>query len=263
MTNYIMDNAGEGERIEQKTDVERTVDQLTRSGLRAGMRVLDLGCAAGTTSRIMADIVGPSGQVIGIDASDSRIADARSRTDAPNVMYDIGLADKLPIGDDVIDFAWSRFLFEYLPDPRSAFHEMIRVTKPGGTVVVSDLDGNCIWHAGMNPELESEIEAALAAFGTRFDPRFGQKIPGMFLSSGLADVEVDIRPYHNIVGAIAEPALSHWKMKLEGVRFALVGLGWPVDRASRLKDGFESHLRNPATFTYSVLVTVKGVKRLV
>jgi len=255
-----MDNPAEGERVEQKTDGTLTVEQLRWSGLAEGMRVLDLGCAAGTTARIMAELVGPTGEVIGVDASDARIWDARSRTDAKQVIYRVGLADNVPIVDDEVDLAWSRFLFEYLADSRPALREMIRVTKPGGTVAVSDLDGNCIWHAGMKPELEAEIQAALDTFGSGFHPNVGRELPGLFLDSGLVGVTVDIRPYHAIVGSIVEPALSHWRMKLAGVRDALIGLGWDAQRANGLVDSFESHLHDPTTFTYSVLVTVKGVK---
>jgi len=48
--------------------------------LRPGMRVLDLGCGTGEDSRRLAEIVGPAGGVVGIDASEAMIAVARRRT---------------------------------------------------------------------------------------------------------------------------------------------------------------------------------------
>ena len=260
MTPYIMDNAAEGERIEQKTDVVLTRGQLDWAGFAAGNHVLDLGCAAGTTSRIMAELVGRDGRVVGVDASETRIGDARRRTASDSVEFRHGTAEAIPLDDDVVDVAWSRFLFEYLPEPTHALREMIRVTKPGGTVAVSDLDGNCTWHDGMDTALRDELASAIESFGRGFDPGVGRKLPAMFLSSGLTDVQIDIRPYHVVCGRITEPELSHWRMKLTGVREALIGLGWSNERANALSAGFESHLLDERTFTYSVLVTVKGTR---
>ncbi|MEZ6243540.1 MAG: methyltransferase domain-containing protein [Phycisphaerales bacterium] len=260
MSSYIMDNEAEGERIEQKTDSVLTREQLAWAGLTHGQRVLDLGCAAGTTSRIMADIVGPAGQVIGVDASGQRVEDARHRTASGNAEFRHGHADAVPLEDDAVDLAWSRFLYEYLPEPDKALREMIRVTKPGGTVVVSDLDGNCIWHDGMGSALQSEIAAAIDSFGPGFDPGVGRRLPAMFLASGLVDIDVDIRAYHIVCGRLTEPALIHWRMKLDGVRRSLADLGWPEERADALAKGFENHLLDDRTFTYSVLITVKGTK---
>lgn len=137
---------------------------------------------------------------------------------------------------------------------------MIRVTRPGGTVAVSDLDGNCTWHAGMATDLAEDIDAAIRAFGPRFNARVGLNLPRLFLKAGLADIAVDIRPYHVILGPIVEQALSHWQMKLSGIREALERLGWTASRAARLVSGFEAHLLNPTIFTYSVLTTVNGCR---
>src|SRR4051812_32849959 len=137
---YIMDSPTEGQRIERKTDSRLTVDQLQWAGVTAGQAVLDLGCAAGTTSRLLAEMVGPSGHVVGIDGSPRRIAEAEQHPEhCGTIEYRTGMAEELPAADEEFDLSWARFLLEYLQHPDVVLQEMVRVTKPGGTVAVADL----------------------------------------------------------------------------------------------------------------------------
>lgn len=256
-----MDTSEEGQRVERKTDRALTLDQLRWAGIRDGSRVLDLGCAAGTTCRLMAGLVGDSGRVVGIDASASRLADGRSHSaHRPTIEYRQGDAAHVPAADGEFDVAWSRFLFEYLPRPEAALAEMNRVTKPGGTVCVSDIDGNCIWHHPCEPGVRAEIDEALRKLGESFNPRIGLSLYTMFVDAGLRDVVVDVRPYHVIAGQIDAEREEHWRMKLEGVSKALQARGWDKSRAVSLGSAFIQHLRDPRTFTYSVLVSVRGTR---
>jgi ubiquinone/menaquinone biosynthesis C-methylase UbiE len=67
--------------------VDLTEDVLRRSGIQPGMRVLDLGCGAGDGSLSMAKLVGPSGLVVGVDASTEAIAVAEKRATAAGRCY--------------------------------------------------------------------------------------------------------------------------------------------------------------------------------
>lgn len=259
---YIMESDDEGRRIEAKTDRTLTLDQLRWAGVREGLRVLDLGCAAGTTCRMMADLVGPGGRVVGIDASAKRVAEARSHVEhRSTIEYRLGDAARLTASEGEFDVSWSRFLFEYLPQPAAALTEMIRVTKLGGTICVSDLDGNCVWHHPMEPGVRAEIDDALRTLGEGFNPRVGLELYTMFVDAGLREVEVDIRPYHLIAGTIDREKREHWLMKLEGVANALRARGWSRLRSRDLVKAFLAHLDDPRTFTYSSLFTVRGVVR--
>lgn len=254
-----MDTAAEGRRIERKTDRSLTLDQLRWAGVREGLSVLDVGCAAGTTCRLMAGVVGDGGRVVGIDSSEARLAEGQSHADKlRNIEYRRGDAARLPASDGEFDVSWSRFLFEYLPRPEAALAEMIRVTKPGGTVCVSDLDGNCIWHHPFDPGLRLEIDGAIRTLGDGFDPRVGLSLYTMFVDAGLRDIAVDVRAYHVIAGRIDPEREEHWRMKLAGVSEALRARGWSAARADALAAVFIEHLRNPRSLTYSILLTVRG-----
>lgn len=258
---YIMDTPAEGRRIERKTSRDATLADLRSAGIAAGMAVADIGCAAGTTCRLMAPLVGPAGMVIGVDGSADRIEQAQSFAgsgDGPAIDYRVGEATALPIDDSTVDLCWSRFLFEYLPDPQRALAEMVRITRPGGTVAVIDLDGNCAWHDPIEGELRDGIDRALATLRGGFDPHVGRKLYGWFACSGLVDIAVDVRPYHVIAGSIDDERAEHWRMKLDGVANALIARGWTRDEANDLTARYMDHLLDPATFTYSVRIMVSG-----
>jgi 2-polyprenyl-3-methyl-5-hydroxy-6-metoxy-1,4-benzoquinol methylase len=65
----VMESPIEGDRIERKTDLSLTRDQLARLPILADSKILDVGCAAGTTTRLVASLLSDHGLVVGVDAS--------------------------------------------------------------------------------------------------------------------------------------------------------------------------------------------------
>lgn len=262
MNTYIMESKTEGQRIDLKTDTALTMQQLRWANITRGQSVLDLGCAAGTTTRLIAKLVGNQGKAIGVDLSEERLSEAKSYSlSLPQIAYRLGKAEEIPAGEGEFDVSWSRFLFEYLTSPTEVIREMKRVTKVNGTVIISDLDGNCLWHSPASPHFSDELNNAVDLLGQYgFDPFAGRRLYGLAHEAGLTDIEVDVRPYHCIAGRINSAAEIHWQMKLDTVSNTLVKLGWKNERAEALKDNFLNHLRDESTFTYSVLISVKGRK---
>jgi SAM-dependent methyltransferase len=260
MSAYIMESPTEGQRIERKTNCSLTLEQLSWAGIQRGHRVLDLGCAAGTSTRLIASIVGNSGLAVGVDRSPQRIEEASRYADHQgSIEYRCGLAEAIPAVDGEFDLCWSRFLFEYLPDPQAAIREMTRVTKPGGWVAVSDLDGNCIWHDPMTVGFSVDLEAALRLLGQQgFDPLVGRKLYRMAWRAGLQDIKVDVRPYHVIAGKMSEETEGLWCSKLETVYQTLLGLGMSRERVRKLREEYLNLLLDEGSFTYSALISVTG-----
>lgn len=260
---YVMESEREGRRVEAKTDDVLTVEQLKWAGVAPGARVLDLGCAAGTTTRIIAELVGPSGTVVGVDASLSRISEARAVYSTPAwVEYLAGDAEQIPVQDQEFDIVWARFLFEYLPDPTAVLSEMIRVTRGGGTVVISDVDGNGLWHHPYPPSLAddmNDVVETLSRWG--FDPFVGRKLYPLAWEAGLSALEVDVRAYHVIAGRVDETTAALWDLKIMALSETLRALGWSDERTSRIGRGYRQLLQDSGTFSYDVLISVKGTRR--
>src|SRR5262245_61059248 len=93
-----------------------------RAGISAGHRVLDRGCGAGDVSFIAAEIVGPGGNVVGIDRSPAAVDLARERERSVgqlNLTFKVGDAAKLAIAGE-FDVIVGRLVLMYLPDPVKA-----------------------------------------------------------------------------------------------------------------------------------------------
>ncbi|HEY7881909.1 MAG TPA: methyltransferase domain-containing protein [Streptosporangiaceae bacterium] len=115
--------------------------------LRAGLRVLDVGCGTGGYLRILAPLVAP-GPAVGIDLSATLIAQAQQRTAAgeANVSFRAGNAYDLPFPDASFDRVVATQILLHLADPWRAVTEMRRVLAPGGLISVGewDWDSTCL-----------------------------------------------------------------------------------------------------------------------
>jgi ubiquinone/menaquinone biosynthesis C-methylase UbiE len=115
---------------------------LERIALAPGAAVLDVGCGPGTDVFDMVAPVGPGGRLVGLDASEVMIAEARRRAselDVP-VTFEVGEVEALPFPDGTFDVCRAERLLEHLPDAGRALAEMVRVTRSGGRIVVFDFD---------------------------------------------------------------------------------------------------------------------------
>jgi len=110
--------------------------------LRAGARVLDVGCGAGLDTLIAARRVGPSGSVIGIDFSESMLRRARSaaaEAGVANVELRRASAERLPLAAASVDVTLVNGLFNLNPARRSLLEEIARVLRAGGTLFAAEL----------------------------------------------------------------------------------------------------------------------------
>jgi ubiquinone/menaquinone biosynthesis C-methylase UbiE len=124
--------------------------------------VLDLGCGPGTDTVPLAQRVVPQGRVVGVDADAAMIAAADQRAVSAGVRdrvtHHLGDAALLPFASDSFDAARSERLFQHLDHPDQALAEMIRVTRPGGRIVVLDTD----WASVSIASDEVDIERTLS-----------------------------------------------------------------------------------------------------
>jgi ubiquinone/menaquinone biosynthesis C-methylase UbiE len=155
-----------------------------------GDQVLDVGCGTGEDARALAGRL-PGVAVIGIDASEDRIREARASTLGVPRPVDFRVADvyALPFEDGTVDACRADRVFHHLGDPARALREMVRVTRAGGRVVVCDTDYDSLVVAAPDPGLTRRI---LAHHADRMESgRVGRQLPALFRAAGLAEVRVD------------------------------------------------------------------------
>ena len=212
---YFMDDPREGDRLAKKVDAHAFVsdylsDELARF---SSGNILEAGCGPG----VFLEEIGknyPQHVVTGIDISANRVEQANTRIEAlPNAnalqadIYD------LPFDNDQFDLIYSRFLFEYLKEPVKAAQELLRVCKPGGTLIIQDLDGQFTFYPALSNKLESVLTMLKTATG--FDANVGRKLYAIGRSAGFNFHHLTSGMYHNYFGSIDYKNLELWKLKLD------------------------------------------------
>ena len=119
-----------------------SLEVLQEAGIGTGMRVLDLGCGAGDFSLQAAELVGPSGSVLGIDRSARAVQQARRRAAALKVNHLRFQAADLETIDLSLTFdaLIGRFILMFLADPTGTLARMIGRLVPGGVVAFVETD---------------------------------------------------------------------------------------------------------------------------
>ena len=158
---------GEGPKMENH-HLAITEKTIRRMGLRAGERVLDLGCGSGWASRLLARLVADgsqgSGQVVGLDISDEMIRQARAASrDFDNVMFVQGSAAQIPWEENFFDKVLSVESFYYYPDQDRALAELFRVMAPHGRLfILINLYKNNVYSLQWVPKLKVPVHVRSA-----------------------------------------------------------------------------------------------------
>jgi len=167
---------------------------LGTAGLRAGMRVLDLGCGGGAVTLKIAALVGAEGEVVGIDLDPSILRLVQQEADGSKLPVTFRHLDAEELDEvAVYDFVYSRYLLSHLRKPERALEAMVRALRPGGLLAVEDVffPGHVCYplNAAFDRYLEL-YQAVVRAKGA--DPQIGPRLMGMALDAGLSNVQVEL-----------------------------------------------------------------------
>lgn len=258
---YIMEDPREASRLEAKVDPAAWVQKYLARRVRPGAEVLSVGCGPGVLLNEVCELH-PSIRATGIDISADRVQEALQRNrENPRLKFVRGDAQAMPFPSDSFDLVYSRMLLQYLREKEKAVAEMVRVCKPGGLVLLQDLDGQLLWHYPEEVSVQRAIEKVLAALApTGFDPFVGRKLFWLGQKAGLKKLDVQVESYHLIAGAIEQRLLKQWELKLDIAKSQMAkALGSKAEAEEQIQR-FLEYLGRPDTLTYSVQFTVTGRK---
>jgi ubiquinone/menaquinone biosynthesis C-methylase UbiE len=173
-------------------DFMRAVKQQITAMLdiHPGDTVLDAGCGTGDDARAMAELVGPYGQVTGLDLDDQILVEALRRSEGSGLPLTFvqGDVQQLDCADATFTRCRSERMFQHVSDQHAAMRELARVLSPGGLAVVYDTD----WETLIFDADDWETTRALMQVHCAEHRHgwIGRMLPGLMGESGLCDISI-------------------------------------------------------------------------
>lgn len=117
---------------------------MSLTDIHSGMEIADIGCGTGLYTK---ELCRHGGKVVGVDISPQmlEIAAEKTRQYADNVTFLEGDAACLPFADHSFDLVFSITAMEFFQNPQQCLHEMYRILRPGGHMVVATLNSLSLW----------------------------------------------------------------------------------------------------------------------
>lgn len=165
-------------------------------GLRDGMSVLEVGSGPGFITGQLLEML-PSSRLTCVDLDPVLLARARSYLADNAARVDFIEASILDTGlpDNSFDFAYARLIFQHLPDRVGAAREILRLLKPGGRLVILDVDDdlNMLYDPPDPPEIKAINERAVEEHRAKGgDRNVGRKLWRIMAEAGFQDLSLEL-----------------------------------------------------------------------
>jgi len=118
---------------------------IERSGIRKGMKILEIGCGSGAFTTFIARVVGSKGKVYALDIQPRMLEQLKRKLkksdnrDIKNIKFTLSSAYDLPFSDNFLDLVYMITVFQEIPDKVKTLEEVKRVLKTGGILSISEL----------------------------------------------------------------------------------------------------------------------------
>jgi SAM-dependent methyltransferase len=239
--------------LEERYDAV-TRDRLNRSDDLTGARCLEVGAGAGSVTRMLAELVGPTGHVVALDLDPRFLADLRC-AEVTVRQHDI-VNDELE--RDSYDLVHCRALLLHLSDPMRALRRMVAALRPGGMLLVEDADFSSMAACPGHPAA-AEFDRVIRAWvhgrcmDGWVDPLFGQSLPRLLTELGLVDRRCEALEFRRVGGGPeAESFAQGFELARDGIMPSVFPPGTELD-------GVIEALRDPQfAFTDSLNVGAWG-----
>lgn len=130
---YVIDSDQEPLRLERQAELADITLHLPYIPLDGARNILDVGCGSGSMTRLLAKSA-PQANVVGVDTNKQYLDFARRKATEENLQsIEFREADafSLPFADQSFDVVWSKYLLQWLNEPKKALAAFQRVTRAG------------------------------------------------------------------------------------------------------------------------------------
>jgi SAM-dependent methyltransferase len=226
-----------------------------RVGLGAGQSVIELGCGPRGCLDLLAERVGPNGDVVGIERSPDAVALARQllrELELTNVVVRRGDARATGLARGEFDLATARLVLVNVPAPEEIVAEAVALVRPGGAVAFHDADYVSHVCDPSLPALDRLLELFYASAElTGIDLTVGRALPRLLREAGLVDVQA--RPLVSIF-PLGHPRRTITLDLVDNVASRWVGQGLTTEsELAALTASLRRHLDDPGTLVMSHL----------
>ncbi len=188
----------ETERLIEQSRLLRPITErfLKSAGLSRGMRVLDIGSGAGDVALVAAELVGPEGEVVGVDMNPEILETARERvrqTGHRNVRFLAGDLQTVDTGGE-FDALVGRLVLMYLPDPVAVLKQLVTRLHPRGLVVFQEIDFTMTrsYSGEDTPLMRQLVDWIVEVFErSGANPHMGLDLHRVFIEAGLPEPTLD------------------------------------------------------------------------
>jgi len=182
-------------RLLSEVNAPYSTSLIKRSGISAGARCLDVGCGGGEVCQLLANAVGESGSVVGVDLDEVQLDIVRkefAERGVTNVSFECrDVAAWEP--ETEFDVVYMRYILTHLSDPERLVRAASRHLRRGGLVLVEDIDFRGHFSEPACPALQRAVELYSTTVRNRgADPDIGPRLPGLLRMAGLKDVGMNL-----------------------------------------------------------------------
>lgn len=219
-----------------------TLALFQRAGLSAGQRCVDVGCGVGLVTEEVARL---TGHCLGLDNDSEFLNYAKAHRQTVGASFqefDIvhGVAE-----EGRFDVAFSRYLLSHLGNPLEALQKIVSLVRPGGLILVEDIDFPGHFHHPPSRAFARYLELYQAAVERRGgNPRLGRELFGMATTLGLTEIDIHLVVAVHHTG----PSKAVAQLTLEHIGDALVGQGLlEHSELASLLDELKAYVEDPKT----------------
>jgi ubiquinone/menaquinone biosynthesis C-methylase UbiE len=205
---YVIRGGVEGRerlRILSRVMQQTTLACLAQAGMKEAMACLEIGCGGGDVVFDMARMTGPLGRVVGTDI-DETVLDLGTREAADlqlnNVAFRVADITQSTFASE-FDLVHARFVLTHLADPATALGNMRGALRPGGVVVVEDIDFRGHFSYPESAALARYVELYSEMVRRKgADPNIGPRVPSLLTDAGFENVEMRLVQPAGMVGEV-------------------------------------------------------------
>ena len=209
--------------------------------LPAGSHGLDAGCGVGLQALLLAEAVGPSGHVTGLDVAPEFLARGaeiiREAGFSERISFQEGSVAKLPFDDNTFDWVWSANCVGYGPwEPMPLLKELVRVVKPGGTMAILAWSSEELLPG--YPVLEARLKATSAGIAP-FVKSNGPEMHFLRALGWFRELDVEGVQGQTFAGSVCAPLNNSIRKAMED----LLEMRWPGAESELAREDRAEFLR--------------------